>query len=57
MGSPPLRIRLKDTDYNFIYIFGTVQTGALARDLLNECARKQGVVLAPASGRLKLREN
>ena len=32
-------------------------TGALARDLLNECARKQGVVLAPAIGRLKLREN
>jgi len=32
-------------------------TGALARDLLNECARKQGVVMAPATGRLKLREN
>ena len=32
-------------------------TGALARDLLNECARKQGVVLAPAIGRLKRREN
>jgi 5'-nucleotidase/UDP-sugar diphosphatase len=32
-------------------------TGALARDLLNECARKQGVVSAPALGRLKLKEN
>ncbi len=32
-------------------------TGALARDLLNECARKQGVVLAPAIGRLRRKEN
>lgn len=32
-------------------------TGALARDLLNECARKQGAMSAPAIGRLKLREN
>ncbi len=32
-------------------------TGVLARDLLNECARKQGVVSAPEIGRLKLREN
>jgi len=32
-------------------------TGALARDLLNECALKQGAVLAPEIGRLKLREN
>jgi 5'-nucleotidase/UDP-sugar diphosphatase len=32
-------------------------TGALARDLLNECARKQGVMSAPATGRLKLKEN
>ncbi|MDD5302250.1 MAG: bifunctional UDP-sugar hydrolase/5'-nucleotidase [Elusimicrobia bacterium] len=32
-------------------------TGALARDLLNECARKQGAMSAPAAGRLKLREN
>jgi 2',3'-cyclic-nucleotide 2'-phosphodiesterase (5'-nucleotidase family) len=32
-------------------------TGALARDLLNECARKTGVVAAPATGRLKLRGN
>ena len=32
-------------------------TGALARDLLNECARKQGVVTAPPAGRLKLKEN
>lgn len=31
--------------------------GALARDLMNECARKQRVILAPAIGRLKLREN
>ncbi len=32
-------------------------TGALARDLLNACARKQGVISAPPTGRLKLREN
>ena len=32
-------------------------TGALARDLLVECARKQGLVAAPAIGRLKHREN
>lgn len=32
-------------------------TGALARDLLNECARKQGVVAAPPIGRLKRKEN
>jgi len=32
-------------------------TGALARDLLNECARGQGTVSAPPAGRLKLKEN
>lgn len=32
-------------------------TGALARDLLNACARKQGVISAPTAGRHKLREN
>jgi 5'-nucleotidase len=32
-------------------------TGALARDLLSECARRQGVVSAPERGRLKAREN
>ncbi len=32
-------------------------TGALARDVLNDCARKQGVVAAPPIGRLKLKEN
>ncbi len=32
-------------------------TGMLARDVLNECARKQGVVAAPPIGRLKLKEN
>ena len=32
-------------------------TGVLARDLLNECARKHGTVSVPAAGRLKLREN
>lgn len=32
-------------------------TGAFARDLLNACARKQGVIAAPAAGRLTLREN
>ncbi|MBI4060846.1 MAG: bifunctional metallophosphatase/5'-nucleotidase [Elusimicrobia bacterium] len=32
-------------------------TGALARDVLDECARRQGVISAPATGRLKLREN
>ena len=32
-------------------------TGALARDLLTACARKQGSVSAPPPGRLKLKEN
>lgn len=32
-------------------------TGSLARDLLNACARKQGVIAAPSRGRLRLREN
>jgi len=32
-------------------------TGALARDLLGACARKQGVVVAPPAGRLILRGN
>lgn len=32
-------------------------TGALARDVLSACARRQGVVTAPPGGRLKLREN
>lgn len=32
-------------------------TGALARDALNACAREQGVITAPALGRLKLKEN
>ena len=32
-------------------------TGARARDVLGACARKQGVISAPAPGRLKLREN
>lgn len=32
-------------------------TGALARDVLTACARKQGVISAPPPGRLKLKEN
>lgn len=32
-------------------------TGVRARDMLNECARKKAVMVAPAAGRLKLREN
>lgn len=32
-------------------------TGVLARDVLTACARKQGVLTAPPSGRLTLREN
>jgi 5'-nucleotidase/2',3'-cyclic-nucleotide 2'-phosphodiesterase/3'-nucleotidase len=32
-------------------------TGTLARDMLGACARKQGVISAPAAGRLKLKEN
>ena len=31
-----LRIRLKDTDYNFIYIFATAQTGAMAREVVEK---------------------
>ncbi|MEK7233667.1 MAG: bifunctional UDP-sugar hydrolase/5'-nucleotidase [Elusimicrobiota bacterium] len=45
-------------DYSVFDRFVSSQTtGVLARDLLNECARKQGVILAPAVGRLKLKEN
>ncbi len=31
-----LRIRLKETDYNFIYIFATAQTGAMAREVVEK---------------------
>lgn len=31
-----LRIRLKDTDYNFLYIFATVQTAAMAREVVEK---------------------
>ena len=31
-----LRIRLKQTDYNFIYIFATVQTAAMAREVVEK---------------------
>ena len=37
-----LRIRLKETDYNFIYIFGTVQTGAVAREVIEANAADPG---------------
>ena len=37
-----LRIRLKETDYNFIYIFGTVQTAALAREVIEANAVDPG---------------
>ena len=37
-----LRIRLKETDYNFIYIFGTVQTGAVAREVIEANATDPG---------------
>ncbi len=37
-----LRIRLKETDYNFIYIFGTVQTAALAREVIDANAADPG---------------
>ena len=31
-----LRLRLKETDYNFIYIFATVQTAAMAREVVEK---------------------
>ena len=31
-----LRLKLKDTDYNFIYIFATVQTAAMAREVVEK---------------------
>jgi len=31
-----LRIRLKDTDYNFIYVFATVQVGGVAREVIEK---------------------
>ena len=37
-----LRIRLTKTDYNFIYIFGTVQTGAVAREVIEANAADPG---------------
>ena len=37
-----LRVRLKETDYNFIYIFGTVQTGAVAREVIEANAADPG---------------
>jgi oligopeptide transport system substrate-binding protein len=37
-----LRIRLKETDYNFIYIFGTVQTAAVAREVIEANAADPG---------------
>ncbi|MEQ1518514.1 MAG: ABC transporter substrate-binding protein [Usitatibacteraceae bacterium] len=37
-----LRIRLKETDYNFLYIFGTVQTGAVAREVIEANAADPG---------------
>ncbi len=37
-----LRLRLKETDYNFIYIFGTVQTAAVAREVIEANAADPG---------------
>ena len=37
-----LRVRLRETDYNFIYIFGTVQTAALAREVIEANAADPG---------------
>ena len=37
-----LRIRLKATDYNFIYVFGTAQSGALAREVVEAHAADPG---------------
>jgi oligopeptide transport system substrate-binding protein len=31
-----LRVRLKDTDYNFIYVFATVQLGGIAREVIEK---------------------
>jgi oligopeptide transport system substrate-binding protein len=31
-----LRIRVKETDYNFLYIFATCQTGAMAREVVEK---------------------
>lgn len=41
----------------FDHFVSSEPTGALARDMMNECARKQGTVLAPAIGRLTPKEN
>jgi ABC-type transport system substrate-binding protein len=37
-----LRIRLKDTDFNFIYIFATVQTGGVAREVVERYGAEIG---------------
>ena len=37
-----LRLRLKETDHNFLYIFGTVQTAAVAREVIEANAADPG---------------
>ncbi len=43
--------------FNFDHFVSSEPPSGLARDLMGECARKQGMISAPAVGRLKLREN
>jgi oligopeptide transport system substrate-binding protein len=37
-----LRVRLKEADYNFLYIFATVQTAAMAREVVEKYANEVG---------------
>ncbi len=37
-----LRVRLKATDYNFIYVFATVQTGGVAREVVEKYGNDVG---------------
>ena len=37
-----LRLRLKDTDYNFMYVFATPQTGGMAREVIERYQQDPG---------------
>ncbi len=43
--------------YSFDRFISSETAGILARDALVDCARRQGTIVAPAAGRLKLRED
>lgn len=50
-----LRIRLRETDYNFVYIFATVQTAAVAREVIEKYQPDPGAHPV-GSGAFRLKE-